>query len=448
MAVNWLDHVRKYAPDADEVVVDKIVKYLGIALRNRDSSLVSFTDSSETDRVRDNFLKKKLGLTHSDADLDAAIQGVGATMKGDRTKNRVTVYYLLAQHFGLLNVFGGSASPVKAAEADVEAAEIDAKGKIDDAADTSKAKLAAAGAAVAAAAATAKDKVTDTATDAKDKIADTASDAKDKAVEVASDAKEKVEETAHAAGTKIAAAGAAVAGAAALAGSKVSAAAHDAGDKVSGAADAVGDKAHHAYESFTDDSDGGGMGWLKWLLLAALLVLALFFLLKMCNKHEGEPVTGAGTEVSSTATTGDATMNGAVDATTNGAAAATNGAAAAVPAGADAIGAERDGKPMLTVYFDTGKSEVSNNLATAALNVKSYLDANPAATLAVSGFNDPTGNAAANAALSKSRAENVKAALVAAGFPADKITLEKPADATGTGATNAKSRRVEVVVKG
>ena len=51
-------------------------------------------------------LKKKLGLTNSDAELDQALKGVADKMKGDRTKNRVTVYYLLAEHFGKLSMFG------------------------------------------------------------------------------------------------------------------------------------------------------------------------------------------------------------------------------------------------------------------------------------------------------------------------------------------------------
>ncbi|RYD42341.1 MAG: DUF2853 family protein, partial [Sphingomonadales bacterium] len=110
MAEDWLADVRKYVADADETVVAGIVKYLGIALRSRDSSLVSFTDKKETDRVRENFLRKKLGLTDDDATLDAAISSVGERMKGDTTKNRVTVYYLLTQHFGLLTLFGGAAA--------------------------------------------------------------------------------------------------------------------------------------------------------------------------------------------------------------------------------------------------------------------------------------------------------------------------------------------------
>src|SRR5580765_1233673 len=96
MATDWAADVKKYDAKADDAVVGGIVKYCGIALRNRDSSLVSFSDKAETDRVRNNYLKKKLGLTQSDAVLDAAIAKVGERMKADRTKNRVTVYYLLA----------------------------------------------------------------------------------------------------------------------------------------------------------------------------------------------------------------------------------------------------------------------------------------------------------------------------------------------------------------
>ena len=56
--------------------------------------------------MRNNFLKKKLGLTNSDEELDKAIMLAADKMKGDRTKNRVTVYYLLADHFGKLSMFG------------------------------------------------------------------------------------------------------------------------------------------------------------------------------------------------------------------------------------------------------------------------------------------------------------------------------------------------------
>lgn len=105
MAMDWAADVKTYAPNADAKAIAGIVNYCGIALQKRDSSLVSFSDPDEVARVRTNFLKKKLGLTNPDAELDTAIKAVGEQMKGDRTRNRVTVYYLLADHFGKLSKF-------------------------------------------------------------------------------------------------------------------------------------------------------------------------------------------------------------------------------------------------------------------------------------------------------------------------------------------------------
>lgn len=105
MSEDWAVDVRKYAPNADDKAIAGIVKYLGVALQNRDSALVSFSNREELARVRDSFLKKKLGLTGSDAELDKAIAAVGEKLKSDRSKNRVTVYYLLADQFGKLSAF-------------------------------------------------------------------------------------------------------------------------------------------------------------------------------------------------------------------------------------------------------------------------------------------------------------------------------------------------------
>lgn len=102
---DWAENVRKYAPEADAQAIDGIVRHCGIALQSRDASLVSFSDTSELERVRDSFLKKKLGLTQADDELDSAIQAIGETMKDAHNKNRVTVYYLLADRFGKLSDF-------------------------------------------------------------------------------------------------------------------------------------------------------------------------------------------------------------------------------------------------------------------------------------------------------------------------------------------------------
>lgn len=101
-SADYIDKVRDYAPSASEDAVDKIVRHLGIALQSRDASLVSCSDATELERVREKWLKKKLGLTEPDDALDAAIAEVCETMRADRNKSRVVFYYLLAQKYDKL----------------------------------------------------------------------------------------------------------------------------------------------------------------------------------------------------------------------------------------------------------------------------------------------------------------------------------------------------------
>lgn len=106
--LDYLPDVQRYAPSADEAAVKGIVKHLGIALASKtaDSALVSATDPSELARVRESWLKKKLGRTESDEELDAAIADVCSTMSADNRKQRVTFYYLLADHYAALGALG------------------------------------------------------------------------------------------------------------------------------------------------------------------------------------------------------------------------------------------------------------------------------------------------------------------------------------------------------
>ena len=96
----YASDVAKYTSNVNQAAVDAIVKYCGIALRNRDSSLVSTSDSAELQRVIDGFASKKLGLSAEAAKAGCA--AVAEKMKGDRSKERVTFYYLLAEHTGTL----------------------------------------------------------------------------------------------------------------------------------------------------------------------------------------------------------------------------------------------------------------------------------------------------------------------------------------------------------
>jgi len=100
MAADYTSDIKKYTSKVNEAAVASIVKFCGIALRGKDSQFVSMTDDAEVKRVVDGFCAKKLGLDAATA--TKAVKAVGEKMKEDRTKHRVTVYYLVAESTGTL----------------------------------------------------------------------------------------------------------------------------------------------------------------------------------------------------------------------------------------------------------------------------------------------------------------------------------------------------------
>lgn len=395
MAEDWFADVRRYDGSADESVVRKITNYLGIALRNRDSSLVSFSEPQELARVRENYLRKKLGLTESDAELNAGLDWVKVVMSADRTKNRVTVYYLLAHYFGKLELFGGTAGT--------------SAGSLGRGSDA--ASVAAAGGLGAAGVAAAK------TTPSSASVTPLRSDATSSSG--AEPNKTEDIPVYPAPTTSRTAAGGSTLGQAAS-------------------------PARPAYAAGAVDDERGGSGWPKWLtwLLIALAVIALFFILRSCMAERPSATTNVVTAAPG------ATDESALGVNANVATSAAQGTASpAIPAGAGVVSGERDSRPMLTVYFDTGKSAVTKDMASAAATLKTYLDAHPGSKLAVSGYNDPSGNAALNAELSKKRAQAVASALKSAGVPETSVDLVKPSDTTTTTATPEQARRVEITVK-
>jgi outer membrane protein OmpA-like peptidoglycan-associated protein/uncharacterized protein YidB (DUF937 family) len=253
-------------------------------------------------------------------------------------------------------------------------------------------------------------------------------------------------------GAAASAAGAAVgaAGAATVAASKV----------VGSAGHAVGNAAN-AGASAAAAAGGGLMKWLPWLAAG----IAALFLLSYCNKG-GDAAkqaadganNAAATAATATADAAKAAADAAAKATADAAAAAkatadaaaeaaAKAAAEVVPAGSGLVAFEKDGAPALKVYFDTGKTAVAAGFADTAKTVVEYLKTNATSKAVVSGFNDPTGNAKANAELSKNRAKGVAAALKAAGVAEDRVLLEKPADTTGSTLSNSEARRVEVTIR-
>ena len=386
MAQDWMADVRKYVPQADEGHVGGIVRHCGIALHKPDSAMVSMSDPKETARVREGFCKKKLGLTHSDAELDSAIAEIGQRMKDDRTKNRVTVYYLLAERFEKLGLFekavGSKAAITSIAPAAGATATLGAIG--------------AGGAAIA-------NKAT---------VPLPATPPAAPAPPVAPVSPPTAPATMAATPAATLSSG---------------------GEPTAGAFDWRRPEKRRFLGSVGDgEHRGGAMTWLA--LLAIGVILLLFWLVSHRGGEQAAATPNAMPGTTSTATQTVATKT----ATT---------ASSAIPAGAGVVSETRADKPAVNVYFDTGKSDVAPTFSAAAATLKSYLGANAGAKLAVSGFNDKTGNAAANAKLSKNRAKAVQAALVAAGIPASSIELAKPSDTTDTATSNEGARRVEVTVK-
>ena len=101
------DLIAKYAGDIetkcgmkpDMKLLTAVTIGCGPSIYNSDASTVSAGDPNELDRVKKNFLIKKLGLKDS-AKLDEGIQAVIDTYgRSNRSKYRAVVYYLLVKHF-------------------------------------------------------------------------------------------------------------------------------------------------------------------------------------------------------------------------------------------------------------------------------------------------------------------------------------------------------------
>ncbi len=204
-----------------------------------------------------------------------------------------------------------------------------------------------------------------------------------------------------------------------------------------------------ASASSTAAAAGGGMGkWLPWVIGAAVVVFGISY----CGKKTPDSAPAASTApapspapVPEPAPAAEPAPAPAPAAEPAPAAAAT--APAEAPTGAAVLDSMVQDVPKLQVFFDSGKTDVAAEFADKSKALVAYLQSHADMKAVVSGFNDPTGDPVKNAELSKQRAKAVQAALEAAGVPADRAVLEKPAEATGDTASNAASRRVDVVLR-
>jgi outer membrane protein OmpA-like peptidoglycan-associated protein len=97
------------------------------------------------------------------------------------------------------------------------------------------------------------------------------------------------------------------------------------------------------------------------------------------------------------------------------------------------------------LYFELGKADIPADAAPAlAPYVVAAKDRHRG--IVISGYHDASGDAAANEELAKQRAMAVRDLLVAAGVPAERVELRKPAVTTGDGDPR-EARRVDVTLQ-
>lgn len=127
-------------------------------------------------------------------------------------------------------------------------------------------------------------------------------------------------------------------------------------------------------------------------------------------------------------------------------------AATPVPAAAPATVPPPPAPPrQFTVYFEFDKSDLTPEGAKVVQDAAGSYKETGSARVSVAGYTDLSGTQKYNLALSKRRADTVRAALVRQGVPNDAITeswhgKENPAVPTADGVREPRNRRVEIVI--
>lgn len=95
----YVAEAKKLKLDIDAGLIASVAKGLGPSIYKADAETIAASDKAELDRLKNNFLIKKLGLK-DDAKLDAAIEEViEAVGKSNKNKYRAIVYALLVKKF-------------------------------------------------------------------------------------------------------------------------------------------------------------------------------------------------------------------------------------------------------------------------------------------------------------------------------------------------------------
>lgn len=97
--IQVIEDIKKYDENADESLITGIFRELGAIVYNRNTRYIDCTDPFDRMQLRENFLKKKLGLQLNDDALNEAIDKTCEIMKDADPRLRVTFCYLLVKRF-------------------------------------------------------------------------------------------------------------------------------------------------------------------------------------------------------------------------------------------------------------------------------------------------------------------------------------------------------------
>jgi hypothetical protein len=100
--------IAKYADDLknkckvtpDMALLTKVTIGCGPSIYDNDAQTVAASDKDELERIKANFLMKKLGLKDGPALMEGIHAAVDTYGKSERNKFRAVFYYLLVKHFG------------------------------------------------------------------------------------------------------------------------------------------------------------------------------------------------------------------------------------------------------------------------------------------------------------------------------------------------------------
>ena len=100
--MDYVADIKKYTDSVDEDIVASMEKTYRLVLSQADSAVVAHGDPAQPETLKKDFLIQKLGLSDGGRPRRPIAAG-GGRVKGVSRKNRLTVYYLLAQQLGKLD---------------------------------------------------------------------------------------------------------------------------------------------------------------------------------------------------------------------------------------------------------------------------------------------------------------------------------------------------------